>query len=75
MYNYAKIEAFVDAEDINLVVLNSSYMLSTIKFNDNVIKIMLDNDYFSSVDEQYDIFTSNQNTNKFLKYIEDESEE
>ena len=41
MYNYAKIEALVDKDNINKVVLNASYILSTIKFNDNVIALML----------------------------------
>lgn len=71
MYNYAKIEAFVDYDRINDVVLNSSYILSTIKFNSNVIKIMLDTDYFTSKEEQYDIFTSKKTTNKFLEYSEE----
>ncbi len=75
MYNYAKIEALVAFEDIKLVVLNSSYILSTIKFNDNVIRIMLNDDYFTSVEQKYDIFTSKQSTNKFLQYVEEESEE
>lgn len=71
MYNYAKIEAFVDYESINDVVLNSSYILSTIKFNSNVIELMLDTDYFINKEEQYDIFTSKKTTNKFLEYSEE----
>jgi hypothetical protein len=56
MYNYAKIEVLVYEDDINEAVLNASYILSTIKFNKNVIKIMLNDAYFSSKEEQYDIF-------------------
>lgn len=57
MYNYAKIEAVVNKENINEVVLNASYILSTIKYNSNVIKIMLNEDYFINKEERYDIFT------------------
>ena len=57
MYNYAKIEAVVNKENINEVVLNASYILSTIKYNSNVIKIMLNEDYFTNKEERYDIFT------------------
>ena len=71
MYNYAKIEALVDYSRINDVVLNSSYILSTIKFNSDVIKLMLDTNYFTSKEEQYDIFTSKKTTNKFLEYSEE----
>ena len=66
MYNYAKIEAIVDQEDINDVVLDASYILSTVKFNNNVIKTMLD-DNFLVTEEKYDIFTSKQETDDFLK--------
>lgn len=69
MYNYAKIEAIVDKTKINEVILNASYMLSTVKFNDNVIALMLDDEFLSS-EEKYDIFTSKQQTNDFLKLEE-----
>jgi len=70
MYNYSKIEALCDYEDINDIVLNSSYILSTVKFNSNVIKAVLDEEFLSS-EEKYDIFTSKQDTNDFLKLEEE----
>jgi len=70
MYNYAKIEALVDYDKINSVVLNASYILSTIKFNNNVIKLMLDQDYFVNKEEQYDIFTSKKVTNNYIEYLD-----
>ena len=36
VYNYAKIEVLVDKEEIEDVILNASYILSTVKFNDNI---------------------------------------
>ena len=62
MYNYAKIEALVDEEEINDVVLNVSYILSTIKFNSKVIKIMLNDNYFINKEERYDLFTPKEET-------------
>ena len=70
MYNYSKIEALCDYEDINDIVLNSSYILSTVKFNSNVIRAVLDDEFLSS-EEKYDIFTSKQDTNDFLKLEEE----
>ena len=78
MYNYSKIEAVVDENDINEVILNSSYILSTVKFNDNVIKIMLNNDYFINKEETYDIFENKKSqdiTTNFLDYNEKNQEE
>lgn len=72
VYNYAKMEVETDYEDINDVVLNMTYILSTVKFNDNIIKIILDDDFLVS-EEKYDIFTSKKESNDFLK-LEDEVE-
>ena len=57
MYNYAKIEALVEKDDINQTKLDATYILSTIKYNSNVIKIMLNEDYFTDKEERYDVFT------------------
>ncbi len=76
MYNYAKIEALVTEDKINEVVLNATYILSTIKYNDNVIKIILDEDYFVNKEEKYDIFKSTNNSTSFeLEFNEIEEEE
>lgn len=57
MYNYARIEALVDKEDIEHVILDASYILSTVKFNDNIIELMLNEDYFTNKEETYREFT------------------
>ena len=56
VYNYAKIEAIVSKNDIEKVVLDSSYILSTVKFNDNIIELMLKDDYFTNKEEKYEKF-------------------
>ncbi len=69
MYNYSKIEVIAEYDQINDIVLNATYILSTIKFNDNVIKAMLDDNFLVS-EEKYDIFTSKKQTDDFLKLEE-----
>lgn len=69
-YNYSKIEAMCNYEDINDIVLNSSYILSTVKFNNNVIKAMLNEEFLIS-DEKYDVFESKDETDDFLKLEEE----
>lgn len=71
-YNYAKIQALVNEDEINDVILNSSYILSTVKFNYEVIKLMLDNEFFTNKEENYDIFESTEENDNFLKIVEDE---
>ena len=69
-YNYARIETIVEEENINLAVLNSAYILSTIQFNNNVIELMLDDDYFTNKEEKYEVFSKNDDSgdNFELKY-------
>lgn len=71
VYNYAKIEAKVNKDKIEEVVLNASYILSTVKFNDNIVGLMLDNDYFINKEEQYDTFSKKNENNNFLVGVEE----
>ena len=71
VYNYARIEALVPEEDINDTVLNSSYILSTIKYNSNIIKLSLEDDFLKNKEEKYNVFSSkNNNNDSFLRYEE-----
>ncbi len=71
VYNYAKIEALVPEDDIETTVLNSSYILSTIKYNKDIIKLSLSDDFLTNKEEKYEEFTSKQESNSFLRYEED----
>lgn len=73
-YNYARIETLVDKKDINDVILNASYILSTVKFNHNVIKLMLNDEYFKNKEETYDLFNSTGNDFNDKKVVEAESD-
>lgn len=66
VYNYSKIEAVAIKEKIEEVILNCSYILSTVRFNDNVIKLMLNDDYFTNKEEQYDLFVRKETKDYFL---------
>lgn len=70
-YNYARIESVAPFSEINNIILNSSYILSTVKFNHKIIKLMLDEDYFINKEEKYDTFATQEQSNYFLEYVED----
>jgi len=70
VYNYAKIEALVPKEDIEMTVLNSSYILSTIKYNNNIVKLSLQDDFLKQKEDKYEEFTSKKETKSFLSYEE-----
>lgn len=68
MYNYAKIESFVKKSDFNSVMMNMCRVLSSIKYNDSVINRYVGNDKMVTQEERFDIFDSNIENDKFLKY-------
>lgn len=75
VYNHAKIEAIVEKDDLNDTVLNASYILSTIKYNKNIIKIMLDDDYFTNKTGKYNDYTTNEDSGNFKLEKENTMEE
>jgi len=66
IYNYAKIEAIVKEEDINDTVLNASYILSTIKYNHDIVKLMLNDDYFTNKTGKYNDYNTKEDSGKFV---------
>lgn len=71
VYNYAKMEALVPYKEINNTVLNSSYILSTIKYNNDIIKLSLNEDFLKNKEEKYNVFSSKvTDENSFLRYEE-----
>ncbi|MDD3241472.1 MAG: hypothetical protein PHQ64_01655 [Bacilli bacterium] len=70
MYNFAKIEAYVEYEDINNIVLNSAIILNSIKYNELIIGSLIGSNNLNYNEEVYDIFTSKRETGNFLDYVE-----
>ena len=65
-YNYARIEALVTKENLNTTIMNASYILSTINDNKKLIKTMLDEEYFTNKTGKYDLYKTNEKTEKFV---------
>ena len=65
VYNYAKIESIVEKEDINDTILNSSYILSTIKYNYNIVELMLNKEYFINKTGKYNDYNTAEDSGKF----------
>ena len=75
VYNHAKIEAIVDKESLNNTVLNASYILSTIKYNQDIVKLMLEDDYFTNKTGKYNDYYSKDESEKFVLEKENTMEE
>lgn len=65
VYNYAKIEAIVEKKDLNDTILNSSYILSTVKYNYNIVELMLNEDYFINKTGKYENYDTKEDSGKF----------
>lgn len=75
VYNHAKIEALVSEDKLNDTVLNASYILSTVKYNDDIIKLMLEDDYFTNKTGKYNNYDSKEESEKFILEKENTMEE
>ncbi len=68
MYNYAKMETYVDKDEINDSIISMSYLLRSIKFNKKVIASFLDNE-LSYQDEEYNLFDDSSEHESFLDVV------
>lgn len=69
VYNYAKIESHVPKEKLNEVIANSMIILNSINYNDNLIKKILEDEYYSSTAKEYKIKKPDNTTSKFSEYL------
>ncbi len=69
VYNYAKIEAYVTKDDLNQTIEDVSYMISSIKFNDSLLKKMYQSCNLASKEESYRLNVNKEKDGKFIEYI------
>ena len=76
MYNYAKIEVIVKEHDVNEVVSSCISILTSIRFNDNVLKTMLDEETLQFKEYDFNIFetTSTSEESEYLQILKSEEE-
>lgn len=70
-FNYANIEVKVKEKDINESVTNALSILTSIEFNYDVVKNLLQDDKLSSQEEQVDVFKGDLSEDAYLD-IEEE---
>lgn len=68
MYNYAKIESYVDKSNFDKALTSMCHILSTIKFNDKVIDEYVGEKSTVFQEEKFDIFSSKHENDNFLTY-------
>ena len=71
MYNYAKIEAYVEKDSLNDAMTNISMILSSMKYNDKVLSSTVGENILSYKEESYNIFKTKEMTSDFLDYVKE----
>ena len=84
VYNYVKIETYVEKKYLNEAINNICYILRSVKFNDVVIESLIGENALDYKEEDYSLFKADSNKESYMdvikrnesddynKYLEDE---
>lgn len=70
-YNYAKIETYIEESELKNAATDISYILSSIKFNDSLLKKMYESGNLESKEEVYKLFDNKEKKGNFIEYIKE----
>lgn len=71
VYNYSKIEFYSDNEDMPFVISNSLMILNSIKYNDNLIKLELDNTTSDGREVKYELDKPEDSESTFSQVLQE----
>ena len=71
VYNYAKIESYVDKSSLDDAIIDISYILSSLDYNDSLLKKMYESGNLDSKEEVYKLFNNKEKKGNFLEYIKE----
>ena len=69
VYNYSKIEAFVNKNDLTDAINNMCYILRTIKFNDTILESLIGENILSYKEENFSLFKAETSKDSFLDVV------
>ncbi len=70
-YNYAKIETYVSKRELDDTISDLSYILSSLEFNDSLLKKLYEEGNLESKEEVYKLFDNKEEKGNFLEYVEE----
>lgn len=70
-YNYGRIEFYTKERDLSNMVIQSFYILKTLKYNDVVIDSLIGENKIEYQEEQFDLFKSDGSSDNYLKTADD----
>jgi len=69
VYNYCKVECYVEKKDLVKVINNMSYLLRSVKFNESVLNSLIGVNALSYKEETYSLFKDDDSTEDFLDVV------
>jgi len=70
MYHYAKVEAYVEEEDLKKTITQMAYILNSIQYQDIVLETLIGNQTLDYNEENFNIFKPKREEGSFLDYEE-----
>ncbi len=70
MYNYAKVEAYVEEEDLKKTITQIAYILNSIRYQDTVLSTLIGDNSLDYNEENFNIFKATREEGSFLDYEE-----
>ena len=71
VYNYSKIEFYANEVDLPIITSYSLMILNSIKYNDNLIKISLDNNANDNREVKYELDKPKDSESTFSQYLQE----
>lgn len=71
VYNYSKIEFYSSFDDLSFLIANSIIIQKSIKFNDNLISVELDNKISDGREVTYELDGPKDNKSMFSDYLQE----
>lgn len=75
IYNYSKMEFYSDIDDLSFILANSIIIQKSIKYNDNLINVELDDNVSDGREVTYELDGPKDNKSMFSDYLQEAVEE
>jgi hypothetical protein len=70
-YNYAKIEAYVNEQNLKNSIVNIEYIITSVKINNSITKLVVGSDKLKLGEEKFTLFKPKRKEGTFLDYVEE----
>lgn len=71
MYNYAKMEAYIEVDQLQDTLIEMCYVLSSIQYQDKVLETLVGNHILNYEEETFQILTPKSESTDFIEYVKE----